>query len=215
MPEHLAAGGRGEIHLLGETLTVLFIRQDIHRERQPTPGEDCHETVVAERTDEAVERHGREMIEHCAQLQTEPPVGRQQRITGDVWSHRARTSDAVREDREDRCTPCTLDAPDREPTQPDAYIMRVAREAPATTTGRFVCELKAGGEEESAHEFNKGLAVAQQLEVGCFVSKIDRDGAVVAGPFGCCAHVVSPPGHQVSSVDETRWGSHIEISRLS
>jgi hypothetical protein len=27
------------------------------------------------------------MIQHRAQLQTEPTVGRQQRITGDVWSH--------------------------------------------------------------------------------------------------------------------------------
>jgi hypothetical protein len=24
---------------------------------------------------------------------------------------------------------------------------------------------------------------------------------------------VSPPGHQVSSADETRWGSHVAISR--
>ena len=46
---------------------------------------------------------------------------------------------------------------------------------------------------------------AIRQKVGRFVSKIDGDGAVFAGPFGCCAHV-SPPGHQVSSVDETRWG---------
>jgi hypothetical protein len=25
---------------------------------------------------------------------------------------------------------------------------------------------------------------------------------------------VSPPGHEVSSVDETRWGEHTAISRL-
>jgi hypothetical protein len=30
-------------------------------------------------------------------------------------------------------------------------------------TGGLVGELKAKGEEESAHEFHKGLAVAQQL----------------------------------------------------
>ena len=73
-------------------------------------------------------------------------------------------------------------------------------------------ELKAEGEEESAHAFHKGLAVAKELKVGRIVSKIDRDGTVVAGLFGRCAHV-SPPGHQVSSVDETRWGSHVAIAR--
>jgi hypothetical protein len=92
--------------------------------------------------------------------------------------------------------------------------MRVACETPAPATGRLVGELKAEGEEESAHEFHKGLAVIQQLQVSRVVSKIDSDGAVVAGPFGGCAHV-SPPGHQVSSADETRWGRHIAISRPS
>ena len=81
--------------------------------------------------------------------------------------------------------------------------MRVAGETPTPVTGGLVCELKAKGEEESAHRVYKGLAVTQQLHIGRVVSKIDRDGAVFAGPFGCCTHVC-PPGHQVSSVDETR-----------
>jgi hypothetical protein len=92
--------------------------------------------------------------------------------------------------------------------------MRVTCETPAPTTGRLMCELKAEGEEESAHEFHKGLAVAQQLQVGRVVSKINSDGAVFAGSFGSLPHV-SPPGHQVSSVDETRWGEHVAISRPS
>jgi hypothetical protein len=83
--------------------------------------------------------------------------------------------------------------------------MGVAGETPTATTGRLVGELKAEGEEESAHAFYKGLAIAKELNVSRVVSKIDRDGTVVAGPFGCCAHV-SPPGHQVSSADETQWG---------
>ena len=37
--------------------------------------------------------------------------------------------------------------------------MRVAGETPTPMTGGLVCELKAQGEEESAHEFYKGLAV--------------------------------------------------------
>jgi hypothetical protein len=32
------------------------------------------------------------------------------------------------------------------------------------------------------------------VEIGGFVSKIDRDGAVFSRRFGCCAHVL-PPGH--------------------
>jgi hypothetical protein len=66
-----------------------------------------------------------------------------------------------------------------------------------------VFELKAKGQEKGEHAFDKRLAVAKQLKVGRFVSKIDGDGTVFAGPFGCCAHV-SPLGHQVSSADETR-----------
>jgi len=88
----------------------------------------------------------------------------------------------------------------------------MASQTPTSLTRRLMCKLKAEGEEERAHAFHKGLAVAKQLNVGRFVSKIDRDGAVFAGLFGRCAHV-SPPGHQVSSADETRWGSHGAISR--
>ena len=65
----------------------------------------------------------------------------------------------------------------------------MAGQAPTSLTSRLMCELKAEGEEESAHAFHKGLAVAKQLNVGRIVSKIDSDGAVFAGLFGCCAHV--------------------------
>src|ERR671936_7394 len=36
----------------------------LDRQRQPTSGEHGHQTVVAERTDEAIERHGRDMADH-------------------------------------------------------------------------------------------------------------------------------------------------------
>jgi hypothetical protein len=107
-----------------------------------------------------------------------------------------------------------MDAPDGETAQPDAHIVRVTGQASTAATGRLVGELKAKGQEESAHEFNKGLAVAKQLQVGRFVSKIDGDGPVFAGPFGGCAHV-SPLCHQVLYADETQWGEHIEIARPS
>ena len=67
--------------------------------------------------------------------------------------------------------------------------MRVARQAPAAATGRLVCELKAEGQEKGEDTFDKRLAIAKQLKVGRFVLKIDGDGAVFAGRFGCCAHV--------------------------
>ena len=88
------------------------------------------------------------------------------------------------------------------------------RQAPTAVTGRLVEELKAEGEKEREYEFNKGLAVAKQLKVGRFVSKIDGDGPVFAGPFGGCAHV-SPLCHQVLYADETPWGEHIEIASPS
>src|SRR6516165_9545349 len=59
-----------------------------------------------------------------------------------------------------------LDPPDGDATQADTGIMRVARQAPTAVTGRLVEELKAEGEKVREYEFNKGLAVAKQLQVG-------------------------------------------------
>ena len=96
----------------------------------------------------------------------------------------------------------TLDAPDGEPAQTDPDLMGVAGQAPTAVTGRLVEELKAEGEKEREYEFNKGLAVAKQLKVGRFVSKIDGNGTVVSNRFGRCAHR-SPLCPQVSEADET------------
>jgi hypothetical protein len=62
--------------------------------------------------------------------------------------------------------------------------MGVARQGPAAATGRLVLELKPEGHDERQHPFDKRLAVAQQLNVGCFVLKIDGDSPVVARRFG-------------------------------
>jgi hypothetical protein len=56
--------------------------------------------------------------------------------------------------------------------------MRVTRQAPAAATGRLVLELKAEGEKERQHTFEKRLAVAKQLKVGRFVLKINGEGPV-------------------------------------
>src|SRR5256886_3024776 len=64
VPEDPPTDNRGQIDPVRETTAVLLIRQEIHWERQPTPGEHRDQTVVAERTDETIEGHRREVIEH-------------------------------------------------------------------------------------------------------------------------------------------------------
>src|SRR5215470_18424979 len=111
----------------------------------------------------------------------------------------------MRQDREQRATGGALEPPDSDPAQPDADIMRVARQAPAAVTRRLVCELKAEGQEKGKDAFDKRLAIAQELKVGRFILKINSDSPVFAWLFRSASHG-SPPGQQVSSDDETRWG---------
>jgi len=56
--------------------------------------------------------------------------------------------------------------------------MGVARQAPAPATGRLVPQLNAQGKDEREHQFDKGLAVVKQLQVGHSVLKIDGDRPV-------------------------------------
>jgi hypothetical protein len=139
---------------------------------------------------------------------------RQQSLAGDLRWHGVIAYDEVREDREHGATRGALDTPDGEPPEADTGVMGVTRQAPTATTGRLVGKLKAQGQEKGEDAFDKRFAIAKQLKVGRFVSKIDSDGAVFAGPFGRCAHV-SPPDYQVSSAEKTQWGSHVVISRPS
>ena len=212
MPDDATTDHSRQVHFVGETPTVLLVGEEIDGQRQATPGQDRHQTVVAERADQAIERHGGDMSDDRAECQTEAAVGGQQRITGALRSHPAVAQDEVREDREHGSACRALDAPDAQTTQPDPHIMGVAGQAPAAATGRLVCELKAKGQEKGEHAFDKRLPIAQELKGGRFVSKIDSDGAVFAGPFGGLPHV-SPPGYRVSSAAETQWEEHVAISR--
>ena len=54
----LAADHVRLIHLVGETTAMLFIGEEIDRERQSTPGEHGHQTVLSKGTDQTIERHG-------------------------------------------------------------------------------------------------------------------------------------------------------------
>ena len=110
----------------------------------------------------------------------------QQGIAGHLRSHLAIAQDEVRQDREHRFARRTLDTPDGDPTQADAHIMGVARQAPASATGRLMCELKAEGQDEGQHTFEKRLAIIKELKVGRFILKIDGDGTVFACRWLLC-----------------------------
>ena len=53
--------------------TVLFIGQEIDGQRQPTPHQHGAQTLVSKRTDEAGERHGRDMVEDGHSSKLRPP----------------------------------------------------------------------------------------------------------------------------------------------
>jgi hypothetical protein len=77
-----------------------------------------------------------------------------------------------------------------------------------------VFELKAEGQDEGDHEFDKGLAITKQLKVGRFMLKINRDGPVFAGLAGCIVHGTSS-GQMVGTADDPKWRNTGTISRRS
>jgi hypothetical protein len=81
----------------------------------------------------------------------------------------------------------------------DTEIMRVARHPPAAVTGGLGLQLKADREDESHHPFDKGLAVATQLNVGRFIMKIDGDRVVLPRLGGCFAPCVTPRSSGIES----------------
>jgi len=116
LPEHTAADNRRQIDLVRETATGLFIGRKLGGEGQPAPGEHRAQTLVATRTDQAIEGHGGEMVEDRAQLQTEPTMRGQQGVAGHLGSHLAIAEDDVGPHREHRTTCRALEPPDGEPT---------------------------------------------------------------------------------------------------
>lgn len=82
--------------------------------------------------------------------------------------------------------------------------MRVASETPAPAARGLVFQLKAQGHHKGNDTFEKRFAIAKQLKVGRFVSKIDGDGAVFSRRSSLLAHML-PPGHQVFAVYDPTW----------
>jgi hypothetical protein len=128
------------------------------------------------------------MTDDRTTFQTQSAVSGQQGVAGHLGAHLVIAQDKVGQDGEHCVTRRALDTPDGETTQTDADIMRVARQAPAAATGRLLPELKAQGQHEGHDTFEKRLAIAKELNVGRFVSKIDADRAVFSGRFGCYCH---------------------------
>lgn len=184
MANHAATDNRREVHVVCQTLTVLFLSHEIRRQRQTTPCQHRNSTLLAEGADETIKGHGGDMADDRAPLQTEPSMHPEQGCFGCVRTHGAIAQDKVGEDREHRATRSTLDAPERHPRQTDTDRMRVARQTSSAATGGLVFQLKAEGEDESRHRCDKGLAVGKELKGGRLVLKIDGDGPVFAGLAG-------------------------------
>jgi hypothetical protein len=213
-PEDPAADHGRQVDVVCQPVAMLCIGQDLRGQGQTTPGAHHDQTLRANRTAQARAGHRRARADDRAPLHTAAAVSGQQRMAGARRAHRAVTQDDVRQDRDHRLARRTLDTPDGEPTQPDTDIMGVAWQPPAAATGGLLGELKPAGQDERSHPFDQGLAVAKPLHVGRFVLEMAGEGPVVSRRVGRCAPG-APPGPQVSSVDETRWGSRVAISRPS
>src|SRR5215813_12624448 len=120
----------------------------------------------------------------------------------------------MRQDCEDGSARGALETPDGHPAQANPEVMRVSRHTSATATSGLVFELKAKGQDEGDHEFDKGLAIAKQLKVGRFMLKINRDGAVFTGLAGGIVHG-SSSGQMVAAADDPKWRDTCTISRKS
>src|SRR5436309_10612677 len=107
---------------------------------------------MAECTDETIECHRGDMIQHRAEFQTEPTVSSQQGITSHLRRYLAIAQHEVGEDREHCFAPRALDTPECDSPQADTDIMGVAGQAPAAATGRLVCKLKAQRQEKGQDE---------------------------------------------------------------
>ena len=48
MPEHAVTDNHGQIDLVGETAAMFLVGQEIGRQRETTPGQHSHHTVMAQ-----------------------------------------------------------------------------------------------------------------------------------------------------------------------
>jgi hypothetical protein len=202
-PEHAATDAGRQVHLFRQTAAGFGIGQERGGQGPAPPAQHGAPTLWPSRPDETLARQGRERMEHRAPRPPAAAMGGSQDSTGHLRPPRTRAPNAVRQDGAHRPTRGARAAPEGEPAPPDPGRRAVAGAPPAAATGRLVGTRTAEGEEESAHAGPTGLASATPRNVRRVGSHIDRAGAVFAGLVGGWAQV-SPPGHQVSSAEETR-----------
>ena len=123
VPDDTATDGRGPINPVAETAAVLLIGQQIDWQCHTTPGEHSHHALLAQGTHQMIEGHGGDVAHRRAPLQTQPTMGGQQGSAGHLRSPRAIAEDEMGQDGEYGFAPCTLEAPDGEPTQPDPDVV--------------------------------------------------------------------------------------------
>jgi hypothetical protein len=100
----------------------------------------------------------------------------QQGISSRVGSHLTITQDEMRQHGEYGLASGALNTPNGQTAEPDTGVMGVAREAPTAGAGRLVVELEAEGQEKGEDEFDKCLAIVNELQVGGWIVKIDGEG---------------------------------------
>ena len=166
MPDHPATDDGGQINAFGEAFTVLFVGQDIGRQRQVTLEQHADQAVLAQGADQTIEGHGRDMTDGRAPLQTETAMGGHQGLPGHIRAHASIAQDEMRQHGKDRLASRALNAPDGETAEANPDIMGVAGQTATAVTGRFVVELKAQREDEGQDELDERLAIVKELEVG-------------------------------------------------
>jgi hypothetical protein len=137
------------------------------------------QTLLAQGADQAIERHRGNVENSRTPFQTEATVGGDQSLPGYIGAHLAVTQDKMRQDGEHRLTRGALDTPNGKSAQANPGIMGVARQVFAAVTRRLMVELKTQGEEKGEDEFDKCLAIVNQLKVSGFILEIDGDRAVL------------------------------------
>ena len=199
MPEDATPGHGRQVPFGCQTTARLLIGQERDRQGQTTPGQDRHQTVVAEGTAQAIERQRRDLPQHRPQRHTQPPMRRHEGGAGHLRRHLVLTQDAVGQASAPRTTRGALEAPEGDATQAHTAILGGPRQAPATATGGLVFALKAKSQEQGEHACDQRLAVAQPLHGGGFVLKIDGAGPVFTSRAGC-----GSPGHP-----QVRWSMQL------
>ena len=211
-PAPAAPAERGEGHGLGEPPAVWRRGQARDGQSASPPRPPRPQPLVAHRPHPARERPRRARGEDRARRHPQPPRRRPPRLTGPLRAPLTLAYDAVGEPRAQRFARRTLDTPEGDATQPAPHGMRVACQAPASTTGRRGVQRQATGAEQGEDTRAPRLPSAKEVHRGRCVLHIDGAGPVFTGLAGGVAQGASS-GQMVGVVDDPTWGNACPIAR--